>query len=581
MKLVKPFLFYLALALIFTWPLVTHLQTHLIGTGWDGPAQAWNFWWFKYSLINLRQSPLYTNFIFYPLGVSLVTHAADYLNEALFLPLQLVLGINIAVNLSIIISLALQGFFTFLLAKKLTNDLGASLVAGVIFGFSPFNFAHLISGHYTWGSGWIIPASFLSLIKLRQKPNPRSAIIVGLCLAASFYGNYIWASYLFVVFALFFIWELKDRRLLWHRALYLYLLAGLISLASATPLIWPSLGALRQGEFIKVDLLSTTHASVSPLLYLLPSQMHPSWGRWISRFKPPSAEQIVSLGSGTLALAICELISRKNAPKEEKADRRLFSLLAWLFLVLSLGPRLRIRGQDVFTWGKRSFSFWLPFTILHKIPALGMSKEPARMAIIVSLCAAVLASYGLAYLSRLSSKRAPFLTGRFLVALFLTLAIFELFPRPLPLISTEAPQIYQEIAKDEGDYAILNLPLGWFSSMQYLGNYSFMTQYYQTTHHKKVLEGFASQVPKEKFEFYDHLPVVRYLYNPIENAPNENENGRRQALEELYQLEIRYIVVNKKEGDNLKLTNIYRSYLEDSLGLRPFKEDGEVVAYRL
>ena len=41
------------LAVLLTWPTVTHLATHLPGDGGDDPAIAWNLWWVKHALLNL------------------------------------------------------------------------------------------------------------------------------------------------------------------------------------------------------------------------------------------------------------------------------------------------------------------------------------------------------------------------------------------------------------------------------------------------------------------------------------------------------------------------------------------------
>ena len=59
---------YALLALILTWPLVTRLTTHIPGSeawAFDESTFIWNMWWLKFSVLNLGQSPLYSDYTFF------------------------------------------------------------------------------------------------------------------------------------------------------------------------------------------------------------------------------------------------------------------------------------------------------------------------------------------------------------------------------------------------------------------------------------------------------------------------------------------------------------------------------------
>ncbi len=45
-------LLYTLLALLLTWPLITHIGSHVPGDGIDDPSLAWNLWWIKARLID-------------------------------------------------------------------------------------------------------------------------------------------------------------------------------------------------------------------------------------------------------------------------------------------------------------------------------------------------------------------------------------------------------------------------------------------------------------------------------------------------------------------------------------------------
>src|SRR5512147_3039106 len=79
---------YLVLAIVLTYPLVLNFATHITGDGSDDPALAWNLWWVPYSIINLGRSPIYTDYMFYPIGLNLAFYTLTYLNAFLSIPFQ-------------------------------------------------------------------------------------------------------------------------------------------------------------------------------------------------------------------------------------------------------------------------------------------------------------------------------------------------------------------------------------------------------------------------------------------------------------------------------------------------------------
>ncbi|MBI1882265.1 MAG: hypothetical protein HYR94_29180, partial [Chloroflexi bacterium] len=108
---------YLVLAIILTWPTITHLATHLPGDGGDDPAIAWNLWWVKYALLNAGQNPFQTDFMFYPLGINLAFYTLTVLNAATALPLTLNFGVVTASNLHMLFTFVTGGYGAFLLAR--------------------------------------------------------------------------------------------------------------------------------------------------------------------------------------------------------------------------------------------------------------------------------------------------------------------------------------------------------------------------------------------------------------------------------------------------------------------------------
>jgi hypothetical protein len=110
------------LAVVLTWPLVPQLTTHIPGSAvwaFDESTFVWNMWWFKFSLLNLAQSPLHTNYIFYPLGIDLVLYTFNFFNALLGLPFQLALSLPLASNLALLFAYVMSGYGTYLLVLYL------------------------------------------------------------------------------------------------------------------------------------------------------------------------------------------------------------------------------------------------------------------------------------------------------------------------------------------------------------------------------------------------------------------------------------------------------------------------------
>ena len=64
---------YTLLAVLFTWPLVAHFSTHLLGAPEDNQQFYWNLWWWQKAL-GEGQNPFHTTWLFFPHGTSLLLH---------------------------------------------------------------------------------------------------------------------------------------------------------------------------------------------------------------------------------------------------------------------------------------------------------------------------------------------------------------------------------------------------------------------------------------------------------------------------------------------------------------------------
>ena len=161
-----PALLFLLGAIVFSWPLVLHLTDHVVRTGsGDAWAHLWNSWWARFSLLNLHTSPFHTDALYWPQGASLYFHALDPFTGYLSTPLQLVFGLVPAFNLMVLFEISLAGYAAMQLARYLTGNLAAAIVAGIIYAFSPLKSLYLNLGQLELMSiGWL-PLFVLFFIK--------------------------------------------------------------------------------------------------------------------------------------------------------------------------------------------------------------------------------------------------------------------------------------------------------------------------------------------------------------------------------------------------------------------------------
>jgi hypothetical protein len=181
------------LAVVWSWPLAWHLSTHLTGAGLgDNAVFAWNFWWMRTALSSGTDF-FRTSFLFVPVGADLTLHTHTALTAFVGATVLRQLSVVAALNVTILVSLALNGFCTYVLAWRLTRDWGASILAGVIFGTSPYIAAHL-NGHFNLINAWTIPLFALTILPA-VKGSRTWAALAGLILAMTAYVDYYYVVY--------------------------------------------------------------------------------------------------------------------------------------------------------------------------------------------------------------------------------------------------------------------------------------------------------------------------------------------------------------------------------------------------
>lgn len=71
---------YIIITIFFTRSLIYSINTHIVGGG-DVWAYLWTIWCMKKSIIELNKTPLFTDYLYYPVGTTLYFHFISYINS--------------------------------------------------------------------------------------------------------------------------------------------------------------------------------------------------------------------------------------------------------------------------------------------------------------------------------------------------------------------------------------------------------------------------------------------------------------------------------------------------------------------
>ena len=326
----------------------------------------------------------------------------------------------VAFNTVLLVAFVLTGVATFVLAYDLTGDRLASILAGVLFAFAPYRFAHIPQLQLQLAFG--IPLSLLFIRRLvmntANTANTAStsstsgtsaryaAVGFALSAALTFGSSVYYAVFVATVaplVALTEIYWLPRRRRL--AAIGRLFLAGVGAIVLTLPLALPYLDKLQGGTVRSLEAASSFSAGVTEYVSSF-SRVH--------AFLPKAAEPLFP-GFVALGLAAAALIGASR----EGTRKWCWALVGVTGVALSAGPALGL------------FSF-----LYHIAAPYRALRVPSRAGVLLLLAVAVLAACGLTLIRKKAFRWA-------LVAI----AAVECMAAPLPLRLNipSYPPIYRDV----------------------------------------------------------------------------------------------------------------------------------------
>jgi hypothetical protein len=156
--------------------------------------------------------------------------------------------------------------------------------------------------------------------------------------------------------------------------------------------------------------------------------------------------------------------------------------------------------------------------------------------------------------------------------------IVELLPLPRPLHSARVPAIYDRVAADPHDVAVLQLPFGVRDGVSSFGNYTARSQFFQTRHGKPVVGGVLSRVSERRVKAIRSHVMLDALIRLSEGKPLEPGTDELLAADAPQFLErgnVGYVVI-----DHTRASPALVDFAMHTLNLEELESDGPFVLYR-
>lgn len=450
---------YAALAAVVTWPIISHLGTHLLCSRFDVWGSLWFTWWMERMLTGAEAPTLFSAHLGYPLGIN-ISFIDAWFYGVVSVPFRVLFGAIAGYNMASLVAITLGAYCAYRMGLYFLGSFWAAFLCGVIFGYNACigNFIIEGLGPLLW-TLWI-PLSLKATFQLGERNRPRAPLWAGVLWALAFYTSGYYGAMslgLTVLVVIFLLMTNKPQKALLLRAFAaLAIMAVLVS-----PLAYEMLKGLGDGysEYRGFHELEVTGYGDAPALFekqmmaLSVSSAAPIEGILQPRSRGYHDNFLsVYLGYSVLALAILGLWSVK---------RRLvlFCLsAATLFLILSLGPYVNVDGTIDFQLFGSEFSLKLPYYYIYRIiPYFGLFKFTYRFSIIVHLCLALAAGCGILFLQQQSRRGMKILGLALMAACVMEAALVACKPHGIQMADARVPKIYQEIGAEGGDFAVLDI----------------------------------------------------------------------------------------------------------------------------
>jgi len=480
-----PALFFLAFFFILTYPVLLKFKTHFYADQGDGLQNVWNLWWVEKAVTQFHQSPWHTTYLHFPYGTTLIGHTMNSFNGFVAIVLSQFLSQVPVHNVIVTFSFVAGGVTAFLLAHHFTHSYWPSIMAGYIFTFSNFHFAHA-EGHLQIVSLEWIPLFVLLWLKLLAKPTIALGAAAAGVLFLVILCDYYYFFYCVLTGLIAALWFHRDKEAPFSFSNKEYwgplgVFAGLSLMTSgilAGSLVWVTLTDGLVGNANPVDYSLDL---LAPFIYgghwRFAALTRAFWSRETGNIH----ENSVHLGLSVVFLLI--LVWRMRT-FPDFSEVGIFFVLMFFFAVVALGPILHIAGRQILPWLPWPYA-WM----MTVFPPMKVASDPIRMMVMVFLCAAVISAFGFRFLFRGTRRQKVF------ASVLVAILFVEYLPKAVPTSLVPVPEYVQVLKNLPGSDGVLDLVANPALNRFYDAAPS-LNLFYQTVHEKPLAFGYLARIPK-------------------------------------------------------------------------------------
>ena len=484
-----------ALSIVLTYPQIRYLSSK-IPAHYDALFSVWRLGWIAYQL---PRDPLnlFDANIFHPATATLAYSDTLLLLGVVAAPF-IWLGAHPVVvhNALTLLSFVASGGTMYVLARRLTGSRSAAWVAGLVFAFQPFRFAHFVHFELLW-SCWI-PLAFWAMHRAVESGRAKDGALVGLLVALQawsclYYGVFLVTALGVLSLVLVIGQERKRLRALAKPAA----VAVLVGSALVGPYTLPYIESRRTvGTRSEGDVRAW-----SPTLRNYVATPPENWV--YGRATGDIGGEEGTLFPGAIAIVLAFLGIRGG-----RRERLAYAVLCPIALDMSL-------GFNGVTYPLLWKTIW---------PYQGL-RVPGRIFVIVSAALAVLAAYGVAYLEMLWPR-----ARRALVTAIAVGVIIESLSIPVPLHERPPlPRVYAWLAEQPRS-VVMEWPMPRFKALGTPDDPEPVYMYYSIFHWHRIVNGYSGFYP----------PGYIWFIEGVRNFPDD------EALGYIMRRGVRYLLLHSE-----------------------------------
>jgi hypothetical protein len=555
---------FLLATVLLTWPQAARLGSGL-GDLWDAKLNAWIFHWDYHQTFRDPLDLFHAN-IFYPAKYTLA-FSENLWGAAVFGFPLLASGASttFVYNFLFLLGMFLSALGAWALARYVTGDPAASLLAGLVYAFVPWRLSQIPHVQFQWGP--FLPLLLLFLLRFLDGGRRRDVVLFGIFFAWNALTNVHYALFSGILLAVALGWETVTTgwRPLANRV-RASVLAAAVAAVLALPFYVPYAKAAKLYG-MRRSFGEMAFYSARPSAFLVPGSQNKLWAPLTQRWARPEGELFP--GVLPVALAVYALVRLRAArkevqPKREVSGRRrraahlfdglalaafavgvaallvpglrvgwvnladagrpLVFLTAFLLIRLALAFPARSRFSDLADFLRqrrldRRGALFVAVGLAGVLVALGAYtpyysflfrslgflfraiRVPARGVVLFHVALGVLAAWGLCLLLRRVGGRRE-RAGFVAAALVLTAIEYRASPIDFPAVDPDPAPVYRWLGGLALPGAVLELPIGF--------DYDAEHVFRSPAHWQRLVNGYSGFAPRHYDEvknLFEERPV--------------------------------------------------------------------------